>query len=87
MRDTFGQSAICTKLPATTAEGLLKDITTLSDLPVLRQHLRAMADSYLLSEDEAEYRKSVFESYIDLDNFLEKVESLSKIQARERRIA
>jgi hypothetical protein len=79
---------ICsTKLPVITPESLLQDIMTLSDLSTLRQHLRAMADAYVLSDDEGTYRKPVYCSYIELDNFLVNVESLSKVQPKERRIA
>ena len=58
-------------IPAEKATNLINTLLVVDD-PSL---LRAMADSYLLSEDENRYRHDVYSSYMSLDNLLEKIES------------
>jgi hypothetical protein len=66
-----------------TSEQIVEGLLRADELPTMRQHLRVMADTYLLQEDESHYRRQVFESYMALDIMLKKVEMLSP--KRERR--
>lgn len=70
-------------IPAEKATNLINTLLVVDDPTLLRQHLRAMADSYLLSEDENRYRHDVYSSYMALDNLLEKIE----IELRKERRA
>ena len=65
-----------------TSDDLVTDIILSDELPRMRQHLRVMADAYLLSEDEPHYRHNVFSTYMNLDNFLEKAELLRRKKDR-----
>ena len=62
-----------------TAEELVMDIIHSDELPVMRQHLREMADAFLLTDEDAEYRRKVFDTYANLDNFLAKTEAYAKL--------
>jgi hypothetical protein len=68
--------AIGTTLGALSPEEILNDVIHSDDPQRLRQHLRCMADAYLLTEDEAGYRHSVFATYMVLDAMLSKIEKL-----------
>ena len=79
MRTENGQGASCTQLQAVAATEILHDITLSDEIKNMRQHLREMADYYLLeTEDSSSYKHSVYSTYMILDNFLTKVEEYRK---------
>lgn len=61
-----------------TADDLVKDIIMSDDLPTMRQHLRDMADAFLLSDEEGDFRKRVYSTYMNLDNFLARTEQYAR---------
>jgi hypothetical protein len=75
MRTENGLSA--SAHPPVTPEQLISDIILSDEISTMRQHIRAMADSYLLSEDETDYRQKVFSTYMVLDTFLAKTEKIT----------
>lgn len=81
MHDTDGQCAAA-QLPALTPDELVADIIKSDELPIMRQHLREMADAFLLTDEDAEYRRRVYCTYANLDHFLSRTESFVKSQER-----
>jgi hypothetical protein len=63
---------------------IIDDLILSDDLPKMRCHLREMADAYILSEDDPNYRRSVYATYQVLDILLSRVE---KITNKDRRAA
>lgn len=61
---------------ATTALEIIESILATDKPENIRKHLREMVDSYLLAENEANYRESIYATYMNLDKFLCKAESL-----------
>lgn len=59
---------------AISAEKIIKDLVSTDETSRMRQHLRDMLDSYLLSEDEASFRKEIYGTYLALDSLLVKSE-------------
>lgn len=57
---------------AISAEAIIYDLVSTDEIPRMRQHLRDMLDSYLLSEDEASFRRGIYGTYLALDNLLVK---------------
>jgi len=70
-------------IPAITAEELVKDVILSDELPTMRQHLREMADAFLLTDEVGEYRHKVYCTYMNLDHFLAGAERLAKFQERK----
>lgn len=67
------------------SDQIIDELLVTDEMPRLRMLLRSMADSYLLAEDEASYRHSVWDCYKALDTLLERVEQLKR--EKERRAA
>jgi hypothetical protein len=67
----------------TTPEELVKDIILSDELPRMRQHLREMADAFLLSDEDANYRREVYDTYANLDHFLARTEAYVKLCERK----
>ena len=67
------------------ADQIIEDLILTDEMPRMRMHLRSMADSYLLAEDEASYRHGVWGSYMALDILLARIENLKR--EKERRAA
>jgi len=53
-----------------TPEEIISSLISSGDLLEMRKHLREMIDTYLLSENEPEYRNAVYCTFMDLDNCL-----------------
>jgi len=62
-----------TNIPAEKAKEFVNEIIT-DDIPYMRKNLRQMIDSYLIAEDESDYRRRVYETFSVLDTFLNKIE-------------
>lgn len=62
----------------TTPEELVHDIILSDELPRMRQHLREMADAFLLSDEDANFRREVYATYANLDHFLARTEAYVK---------
>lgn len=62
---------------AISAESIIQDLILTDDLKKMRCHLRDLADSYLLSEDDPAYRRSVYSTYMALDTLLLKIEQIN----------
>ena len=67
------------------ADQIIEDLILTDEMPRMRMHLRSMADSYLLAEDEASYRHGVWDTYKALDILLARIENLKR--EKERRAA
>lgn len=67
------------------ADQIIEDLILTDEMPRMRMHLRSMADSYLLAEDEASYRHNVWDTYKALDILLARIENLKR--DKERRAA
>ena len=52
------------------AKEIIEGLLLTNEPNTLRNHLRMMIDSYLLSEDEAKYRDQVYNTYRNLDHAL-----------------
>jgi hypothetical protein len=57
-----------------TAEDLVKDIIMSDQLPRMREHLREMADAFVLSDFDPVFRRTVYSTYYNLDHFLAQTE-------------
>ena len=66
-----------------TADKLVKDIIMSDELPTMRQHLREMADAFLLTDEDAETRRRVYDTYANLDHFLVKAEQYARSLERK----
>lgn len=62
-----------TNIPAEKAKEFVNEIIT-DDIHYMRKNLRQMIDSYLIAEDESDYRRRVYETFSVLDTFLNKIE-------------
>ena len=67
-----------TSLGYFTPEEIIRDLVTTDETSRMRQHLRDMLDSYLLSEDESIFRKEIYGTYLALDTLLCKSDRLNK---------
>ena len=83
MRATNDESAIGT-IPAISANEVIERLIMSDDLTNMRQNLRAMADAYLLSEDDTRFRQEVYSTYQDLDRIL--ILAFQAIVRKERRV-
>jgi hypothetical protein len=81
MHDTDEQCVI-TQVPAVTPEQLVADIILSDELPTMRQHLREMAEAFLLTDEDAETRHRVYGTYANLDRFLARTEVYVKLCER-----
>jgi hypothetical protein len=61
-----------------TAEDLVKDIIMSDQLPRMREHLREMADAFVLSDFDPVFRRTVYSTYYNLDHFLAQTEQYVK---------
>jgi hypothetical protein len=61
-----------------TPEDLVKDIIMSDQLPRMREHLREMADAFVLSDFDPTFRRLVYSTYYNLDHFLAQTEQYVK---------
>lgn len=61
-----------------TADDLVKDIIMSDQLPRMREHLREMADAFVLSDFDPVFRRTVYSTYYNLDHFLAQTEQYVK---------
>ena len=72
---------------ALTAEQILRDAVEIDDLCILRNHLRELADHYLLyTEDNPDDRQNIYASFMVLDTHLQRLQDYKfNLIAEERR--